>query len=615
MKNLVTALFFVLVFTGNSFGQEQPNFVWLISEDNSKHFLKLFDENGAETPNISALAKQGLVFNNAFSNSPVCSVARTTLITSCYAPRIGTQFHRRSKMVPLPKGLNAFPEYLKQAGYYTTNRSKTDYNVSVGSNVWNESSRKASWRNRKQGQPFFHKQSFKSTHEGSLHFKRNAMNNKPTKTDPEKVFVAPFHPKTKIFKYTYARYHDRIQTMDQQIGSVIKQLRDDGLLESTFVFYFADHGGVLPRGKGYAYETGLHIPLVVRIPEKFKHLVDAKRGSRIDGFVSFVDFGPTLLNLAGLKTPDQVDGRPFLGKDVKTKEVNRRDATFGYADRFDEKYDLVRAVREGKYKYIRNYQPFNFDGLQNNYRYRMLAYQQWRELYAAKKLNKIQSQFFQARPAEQLFNIENDPYEVRDLSGDSTHQEVLKKLRNKLAQHVKATNDLSFFPESALLKKGFDDPTGFGSENKKQIAELVSVADLSLVPFQEAKPQISAALNSKNPWVRYWGLIVCSTFGSKASGFFEKARSIVQHDSVGLVRMRAAEFLAMNKQANPAAVFERAIYESKSGIEATLIANSMVLLKDKFQYRFNLDLEKISPELKKDWFFKRRLEYLLPEKK
>ncbi|MBI2479539.1 MAG: sulfatase-like hydrolase/transferase, partial [Planctomycetia bacterium] len=180
--------------------------------------------------------------------------------------------------------------------------------------------------------------------------------------------------------YTYARYHDRIQAVDQEIGEVVDQLAADGLLEDTFVFYFGDHGGVLPRGKGYAYESGLHVPLVVRVPANWKHLVDAEAGTSVSGFVSFIDFGPTLLNLAGIDVPVAVDGRPFLGKGVSLDEVNRRDEAFGYADRFDEKYDLVRTLRKGKYEYVRSYQPFNFDGLQNNYRYKMLAYAEWREL-------------------------------------------------------------------------------------------------------------------------------------------------------------------------------------------------------------------------------------------
>ena len=389
---LIRILFVGLVVSsivGITNAAEQPNIVWLISEDNSVHYLKLFHEHGAETPRISQLAEHGLIFENAFSNSPVCSVARTTLISGCYGPRIGTQYHRRSVLVPMPPGLRMFPAYLRQAGYYTANNRKKDYNAIEGEGVWDQSSPQASWRNRQEGQPFFYKQSFTTTHESSLHFSGDVMKLEQTKTDPKSVFVAPYHPDTETFRYTYARYHDRIQLVDQQIGTVVDELEKDGLLDDTFIFYFGDHGGVLPRGKGYAYESGLHVPLVVRVPEKWRHLVDFDLGSRQSGFVSFIDFGPTVLNLAGIDVPEQVDGTPFLGPGIEQSELNRRDFAFGYADRFDEKYDLVRTIRKGRFEYVRSYQPFNFDGLRNNYRYRMLAYQQWLDLYDNGELSSL----------------------------------------------------------------------------------------------------------------------------------------------------------------------------------------------------------------------------------
>jgi arylsulfatase A-like enzyme len=197
--------------------------------------------------------------------------------------------------------------------------------------------------------PFFHMQSFGQSHESSLHFSKSVMEKQKTIHDPAKVKLAPYFPDTPTFRYTHARYLDRMQTIDQQIGGVVKNLKEDGLLEDTFVFYFGDHGGVLPRGKGYAYESGLHVPLVIRIPENFKHLVDHKRGTRTDGFVSFIDFGPTVLNLAGLKANPLSDGKAFLGKGTSANELTGRNETFGHADRFDEKYDLVRFLRKGKY--------------------------------------------------------------------------------------------------------------------------------------------------------------------------------------------------------------------------------------------------------------------------
>jgi len=536
-RNYLSAVLLLLFVSFANADDPRPNFVWLLSEDNSSHYLKMFDPNGAETPCIEELAKHGVIFDRAFSNSPVCSVARTTLMTSCYGPRIGTQFHRKSVTVPMPDGVKMFPEYLRDAGYYTTNNSKKDYNAVESDNVWDESSNKATWRNRKPGQSFFHMQTFKTTHESSLHFQDMS---KPTKHDPDQAFVAPYHPDTPTFRYTNARYRDNIQTVDQQIGKVVDQLKEDGLLENTFIFYFGDHGGVLPRGKGYAYESGLHVPLVVRVPEKWKSLAP-EIGTRSSQIVSFVDFGPTLLKLAGVKGSDKVDGRPMFGLNTPPLEFD----AFGYADRFDEKIDFVRTLRRGKYEYIRNYQPFNFDGLQNNYRYKMLAFEEWRELYKAGKLNDVQRQFFEQRSAEALYEIDADPHETKNLDGDPKYAAVLADLRKRLQDKVKSLPDLSFYPESHLVDAAFGNPVAFGQKQKEAIASLVEIADLELLPFEQAKPAIESALSSDNRWERYWALIVCSTHGVEAKSLAAKAKELAASDEENLVRLRAADFLSL----------------------------------------------------------------------
>ena len=616
-KLLLSTTFFLTLTATVLFAAERPNFVWLVSEDNSKHYLKLFDEHGAETPRIEQLASQGLAFDHAFSNAPVCSVARTTLITGCYAPRIGTQFHRRSVMVPMPDGLRMIPADQREAGYYTTNNSKKDYNAIEGPGVWDASSKKANWRARREGQPFFHMQSFGASHESSLHFPASVMQRDKTHTDPATVFVAPYHPDTPTFRYTYARYHDRMQVIDRQVGEVVDQLEADGLLEDTFVFYFGDHGGVLPRGKGYAYESGLHIPLVVRVPENFKHLVDAERGSRVRGFVSFIDFGPTLLHLAGLPVPKQVDGRPFLGAGITAAEVDSRDEAFGYADRFDEKYDLVRTLRKGKYEYVRNYQPFNFDGLQNNYRYRMLAYAEWRRLYHDGKLNSIQAQFFEPRAAEALYDLERDPHETRNLAGDDQYADVVKELRERMQQQVKGMPDLSFYPESELVAAAFENPVRFGQQNQTEIAALVDIADLSLVSFEKAATGIAAALESENPWRRYWGLIACGCHGPAAvERFAETARTIAARDDNLLVRVRAAEFLGLTAAGDPRPTILDALSKSTSGVETNLILNSLVLLQDgPRQYDFEFSARHLTSAARSHGDVKRRIEYLSPKRK
>jgi len=588
--------------------QEPPNFVWIISEDNSTHYMELFDPHGIATPNIAKMAEEGIRFTRAFSNAPVCSVARSTLISSCYGPRTGAQFHRASCLVPLPEGVEMFPVYLKRAGYYTSNNSKEDYNYIRGEGVWDESSRDAHWSKREPGQPFFHKESHPVSHESRLHFDGELMESYQTVCDPDSVFLFPNHPDTELFRFTTAYYLDKMLAVDLIVGRVLRQLEEAGELENTFVFYFGDHGGVLPGSKGYAYESGLHIPLVVRVPENYRHLVDMKAGDSSDAFVSFVDFGPSLLKLAGLEIPDGIDGKSFLGTEMSSGE--QEEITYGYADRFDEKYDLVRTVRKGNMKYMRSYQPFNVDGLQNNYRYLSLAYQQWRDMYRKGELDPVQSAFFEPRAPEALYDLSSDPYESINLAAEPGYSELLTEMRALMTDWVKGMPDLSFYPENVLLNRAFDNPVQFGIQHQKDIGELIDIADLQLLPIEEAARGIHRALDSKDPVRNYWGLIVCSAFGNEAAEFIGKALALCKHQDL-LVRTRAAEFLGLSAMGDPVPVLREALYESEDAVEALLILNSIVLLMDgPHAYLFELDPEQLSHEVNQDKQVLRRLDYI-----
>ena len=577
---------------------DRPNVVWILSEDNSIHFMQHFFPGGAETPNIEAMATHGLTFDHAFSNAPVCSVARTTLATACYGPRIGTQFHRRYRLAAMPEGLRMFPAYLRDAGYYTTNNAKKDYNAIESADVWDESSNQASWRNRKTAdQPFFHMETHALSHEGSLHFGANVMNSESTTEDPAAVTLADYHPDTPTFRYTHARYHDRIQIIDEVVGKTIAKLKSDGLLENTFVFYFGDHGGVLPRGKGYIYESGLHVPLVVRVPENFRNLVTSggeTNGSRVKGFVEFVDFGPTVLNLAGVAIPAQVDGTPFLGDGITMDEVNGRDESLGYADRFDEKYDLVRSIRKGRFQYIRNYQPYLPDGLNNNYRYKALAYQEWRQLFEAGKLEGPARQFFEPKSVEMLFDCEADPHQIHNLAGDPAHHATLLELRARLRERMLSLPDLSFYPESHLAAHAMDNPVAFGAAHQREIESLSAVADLALLPFADAKADLRAALASDNPMIRYWGAMACSAIGKPAGTLVTDVRPLL-NDPSEIVRVRAAEFLGLVGADNPQAVLTEVVNTTKDPVVATEALNSVVLFRDFFVDRYPVSRSDFSP--------------------
>ena len=616
MKKYLLLIFVFIISSCNDELDPKPNILWIVTEDNSLHYMNLYTKGGAEMPNVSSLASEGIVFDNAFSNAPVCSVARSTIITGVYSPRIGTQYHRRMSLVKLPDDVKPLPVYLKEAGYYTSNNSKEDYNFIKDGEIWDESSGKASYKNRKKDQPFFHVQNFHNTHEGQLHFDQEHLENALKTNNLDSIKPFPYHPDTPTFRYTQSLYHNHHKDVDKEIGKFIKKLEDENLLDNTIIFYYADHGGVLPRSKGYIYESGLNVPLVVRVPEKFKKLSPFKAGSRTSTFVEFVDLVPTVLSLAGIEIPRSIDGKPFLGKKLKKSKLEKQNTTFGYADRFDEKYDLVRSVRVGKYKYIRNYQPFNVDGLYNYYRYKMLAYKEWYKLFQDGKLNEVQGQFFKPRAPEALYNIEEDPHEIKNLAKDKNYIEILLDLRTKLNDHLVSINDLSFIPEPHLLENGLDDIVSYSEKNKDLISRLIKISDLSLSDYKQVSSKIQDALNDINPWVRYWGLIVSSSFGSKALENKEQINSIFENDPENLVRMRAAEFMLLNNLEISDSKINLLLKKSNFEAETNLMLNTLANIKT-FNPNYKLNLNKrvfpenwLPPLREENALVNRRMNYL-----
>lgn len=591
---------------------DRPNIVWLVSEDNSAEWINLYHPQGANMPTVTALAAHGLIFNHAFSCAAVCSVARSTLISGTYAPKSGSQYHRRSQPVALPDGLHLFPYYLRKVGYYTSNNNKTDYNFKESlDEVWDESSNKASYTKRKPGQPFFHVQNFATTHESKLHFaKIDEARMAAAKADDRAIMS--YHPTTDLFKYTYATYIDLHEQLDTQLAEFVADLTRKGLMEDTIIFYYGDHGGVLPRGKGYIYNNGLHVPLVVYIPDKWKALAPAANGSRIDGHVQFIDFAPTVLHLAGAEVPTAMDGKPFLGQGVTLADLDQRDTSFAYADRFDEKYDMVRAVRKGNLRYMRNYQPFNFDALYNQYRYQMLAYQEWRQLYQDGKLMPAQRQFFEPRPAECLYDVAKDPYEVNNLASDPAYAAVLSEMRTLLTTQLTSWPDTGFYPEPVVIQQRAQSVREFAVAHRADIAGYIATADLALRDFAQAKDGIAAALQSADPWQRYWALIVCSGFGKQASPFYDTAKTLAASDPESLVSVRAVEFLALTGQADPAPLMASILKRTTNGDQANLILNSVVMLRDGPTHS---DFTGLLPDLKKmaGGKAKLRVKYLMGE--
>ena len=577
--------------------QERPNIVWLMSEDNSKHYLRLFDPHGAPTPAIEALAAEGVVFERAFSNAPVCSVARTTLITGSHAPRLFTSFHRRLRPVSLPEGLVMFPALLREAGYHTTNRRKEDYNTRVSPGTWDDSSGEAHWRDRAEGQPFFHCRTFTSTHEGRLHVGENRLTDGALNTGPDEVRVPAYAPDTDLMRRTTALYHDLITGMDGEIADFVRELQEDGVWDNTIVFYFGDHGGVLPGSKGHWRDAGVHVPLVVRVPERWRQLVPGgATGVRTEAFVSFVDFGPTTLSLAGVEVPEAMDGTPFLGSGA---DWHGRDSTFSYQDRFDEKYDMVRSVRVGDWKYVRFYQPQQADGLRNNYRDNMLAYREWRRLAGEGQLQGAPAAFFQPRPVEGLFQLADDPDEVDNLAADPEHRERLLRMRAVLSEEQRRWPDLAFLPESVLERNATGDPAAFGLERRDQIQRLMEVADLALRPAAEAAPALAAILADpeQGRWPRWWALNVAVSIDDPVARELLRPHLLAHLDEQQhpLLRGRAVEALAVwgGDAGELLPVLLNALSATEHAADSLVLLQTLVLLRD--QLGFDPDPGQVRP--------------------
>ena len=287
----------------------RPNILWITSEDNGPH-LGCYGDEYATTPNLDALAAKSLIYKTCWSNAPVCAPARTTIITGVYPPSTGAQ-HMRSE-VPMPAFMKMYPQVLREAGYYCTNNSKEDYNLIKPDGVWDDSSKNAHWKNRKEGQPFFAIFNHTISHESQI---RNKIDPKFNIHDPAKVRVPAYHPDTPEVRKDWAQYYDRMTMMDARCGQNLKELEEAGLADDTIVFYYGDHGSGMPRSKRWPYHSGLHVPLIVHIPGKFQHLRpdDYKADRKTDRLVSFVDLAPTLLSLIGVKPPEWMQGHAFAG--------------------------------------------------------------------------------------------------------------------------------------------------------------------------------------------------------------------------------------------------------------------------------------------------------------
>ncbi|MCP4046436.1 MAG: sulfatase, partial [Gammaproteobacteria bacterium] len=419
------------------------NILWIVSEDNSP-WLGSYGDPVATTPRLDALASEGIRYTHAYSNAPVCAPSRAALITGAYPISFGTE-HMRSSF-KTPEEIRFYPSYLREAGYYTTNNYKKDYNTNDRPDAWDESGREASYRNRAEGQPFFHIFNLNVTHESSLHRGSVAQNH-----DPAEMQLAPNHPDTPEARNDYAVYYDRLQDMDNQVGEILDQLDADGLADSTIVFYYSDHGGVVAGTKRFLTEGGLHVPMMIRIPERYRHLVTYEPIGTVDRVVSFVDLTATLMQIAGIDLPAHMVGSSVL------QQSDSRYA-FAYGGRMDERRNLVRSVTDGQYRYTRNYLPHRPYGRRLEYLWNAPLMKSWASEYEAGNLNADQTTFFEPRVAEELYDISKDPFELVNLAAKPKFAAKLEELSGALTGWQLEQRDAGLVPEPMLTEldqKGF----------------------------------------------------------------------------------------------------------------------------------------------------------------
>jgi len=414
----------------------RPNILWISCEDTSPD-LGCYGDAYALTPQLDRLAAQGARFDRAFVVTPVCAPCRSSIITAMYPSTIGSH-HMRSSAVPLPD-VKCFTEYLRAAGYYCTNDAKTDYNFPAPLTAWDACRKGADWRGREPGEPFFSVINLEETHESRCWPIDGKLEH-----DPARAVLPPYYPDTPIVRRNWARYYDQVTRMDARVGRILGRLEDDGLADSTIVFFWGDHGRGLTRAKRWVYDSGLRVPLLVRWPGRIAP------GTVRDDLVSLLDLGPTVLSLAGLEVPAHMQGRAFLGPAAGAP----RDYVFATRDRMDEVYDMMRAVRDKRYKYIRNFQPEKPYAQPIAYMDKMPMLQEMRRLHAEGRLQGPPALWFRAtKPPEELYDALADPHEIRNLADSPDHQDVLKRMRGVLDAWMKETRDLGLVPEPELKER------------------------------------------------------------------------------------------------------------------------------------------------------------------
>jgi uncharacterized sulfatase len=522
---------------------DKPNILWLTCEDISPH-LGCYGDPDAWTPNLDALAGRGIRFSNAFAPAPVCTPARSSIITGVYASSLGTQ-HLRGPAA-MSKEIRCFTEYLREAGYYCTNNSKEDYNFETPASAWDNSSDSAHWRGRQKGQPFFSVFNHVNTHQSRTRYLQNkldevnrelAMNEQH---DPASLHLPPYYPDTKIVRQNMAALHTQITLMDKWVKGMLEQLEEDGLTDHTIVFFYSDHGDGLPRHKRWIHATGTRVPMILYLPEKYKNLSRLKPGSVNDELVNFVDLAPTILSLAGLEIPDYMQGAPLLGKNADPE----RQYIYAIRDRVDEVLEFSRSIRSERYHYIRNFYPHRPRMQRSFFSEITPIRQEIRRMHSAGELKGSEKWLMApVKPAEELYDTQADPLEMNNLAGDSEYASIVAEMKAELFDWMVETRDLSLIPEADMhsLSQG-GPPCHLGQEEDLYpMEEILSTADL-VGRGSAVLDDLVRALQNPQSLIRYWGAVGLAALGKEA----KPAEEILWETAVDAnpcVRIASAEAL------------------------------------------------------------------------
>ena len=480
-----------------------PNILWLVAEDANVGWFGCYGNPAARTPNIDKLAGEGFRYTHAFASAPVCAAQRSAWITGLDSISTGT--HPMRSRYPIPHDLiKYYPDYLRAAGYYAANHTKTDYNIGGRPDkaCWDSDTARA-WEKRKPGQPFFQVINFMESHESRAQGEVTG-----TRHSPADVTLRKYHPDEPGIRQNYAKYYDAVENMDTEVGKALAALAEAGLADDTIVIFCSDHGGVMPRSKRFLFDSGIHAPLIIRMPEKFKSLWPAaKPGLTVDRLVSFLDFPKTWLSLAGAPISPLMQGHVFLGKNVEPEPPY----VFSYRERMDERIDNQRSVRDKRFVYIKNYMPYVPWGQRLDYLWKLVATRTWEDAWVNHRTDQVTSRFFETKPVEELYDMQTDPDNVVNLAGNPAHQQTLQAMRAKLREWQLAIHDTALLPEGERERRA--------AANKVTIYEMardprlydlpayLDAADLALAGQATNRAQLLAFLKDKDSGLRYWGAV------------------------------------------------------------------------------------------------------------